>query len=425
MGDVITARDGSGSGANVAFRAIPPAVGQPRVIPLPLGLAQVALAPPSFDTGDPEFSPVEIANLLLDPPFDLRLTSPPTGEDAQIDVRVGKDEIVLDLGEARTLVPADPFHRGGRFGMDLLSSRVGFVEVGLSPVIAARTRIDLSDDLRGALRDAAPLNSSGVYGLDQTAEAQAAMALGVALARQVAGPNPAYLDLEDPRNSAYPADHWRLFAGAGFRYLLGLAYFDNTGRVEVIPAEPLLDPDDPTDVFVNSILRTSVPGSPGAMGQGFALDLGVAALYGRAWEVGLGVSDLAGFIDWRTDIEELTLDQTTGELVTRTLAMNQRHRSKLTPQTTGSVARHWQRMTLATDVRHGIDGTSWHVGTETRLGIYALRGGTILDSAGHLQITGGGGVRLGPIGLDAGLSTSSANLAEERVLGLGVALAIY
>jgi len=422
MGDVITARNGAAGSANVAFRAIPPALDQPRIIPLPIGLAQVAISPPTFNTDDPDFSAVEIANLLLDPPFDLRLTSPPSGEDARIEVRVAKDEIVFDLGEAQSLVPAGAFEHGGRFGMDLFSSDLGFVELGMSPLFIARTRIDFSDDLRGALRNAEPLTSSKVYAVDQMAEAQAAMALGVAVARQVAGPDPAFLEVAEP---AYAADGWRLYAGAGFRYLLGLAYFDNSGRVDVIPAEPLLDPDDPTDVSVHSIMRTSVPGSPGTVGHGFALDLGVAALEGRTWEIGLGVTDLAGSIVWRTNVEEMTLDQTTGELVTRTLAENQRHRSKLSPQTTLNLARHWRGTTLATDVRHGIDGLSYHLGAETRLGIYALRGGALLDGAGLLQATGGGGIRMGPVGLDASLFTSSANLAEKRALLLGLALAIY
>jgi hypothetical protein len=422
MGDVITARNGTGGGANVAFRAIPQAADRPHIYPLPIGLAQVAISPPSFNTDDPAFSAIEIANLLLDPPLDLRLTSPSSGEDAKIEVRVAKDEIILDLGEAQSLVPAGAFERGGRFGIDLFSSKVGFVELGMAPLFLTSTRIDISDDLRGALRNAEPLTSSKVYALDQTAEAQAAMTLGVAVARQVAGPDPAFLEVSEP---AYAADGWRLYAGAGFRYLIGLAYFDNSGRVDVIPAEPLLDPDDPTDITVHSIVRTSAPGSPGTVGQGFALDLGMAALAGRDWEFGLGVSDLAGAIVWRTDVEEWTLDQTTGELRTRKVAEDQRHRSRLTPQTTLSVARHWGRTTLAANLRYGIDGMSYHAGAENRLGLYVLRAGAMLDGGGHLQATGGGGIRLGPVGLDASLSTSSANLAEERALLLGLALAIY
>jgi hypothetical protein len=392
---------------------------------------QVALAPPAFSPSSPDFSAVELVDLLLSPPFDLRLTSPPTGEGARIAVRVAEDEIALDLGEARSLVPAEEFARGGRFSSELLSSDVGWVSLGMSPVVTARTRIDLSEELRSALRDGTPLTSDGTYFLDHAAEAQAAMAIGVAYARQVAGP-PLLSDAGDLADSPVrafandPGNGWRLYAGAGVKYLVGIAYFETSGKLEVIPAEPLLDPADPTDVILHTTVRSAVPGSPGTVGQGVAFDLGFAALHGQAWEIGLGASDLAGSIGWRTDVEEVTLDQTTGELVSRTVAEGERYRSHLTPAITLNLARHWgARTTLATDLRHGIEGTSWHAGGETHVGRYALRGGAILDPAGRLQGTGGGGVRLGRVGFDASLASTSANLAEERALMLGLSLAIY
>jgi hypothetical protein len=78
-------------------------------------------------------------------------------------------------------------------------------------------------------------------------------------------------------------------------------YFANTTHAEVIPASPLLDPDDPTDVELGGDLVTSLPQSFGTAGQGVSFDLGLAALYGEAWEIGLGATDLAGWIRWRTN----------------------------------------------------------------------------------------------------------------------------
>ncbi len=434
MGEVTTVRDG-GAQDNVAFRAIPPLADRPRVIPLPLGLAQVALAPPTFDTNDPDFSAVEMVNLILEPPFDLRLTSPPNGSEAVIEVGVAKDEIILDLGEAQSLIPDNPFRRGGRFATDFFNSGMGFVYLGLSPLLIGRTRLDFSEDLHRALHDAQPLTSSGVYRLEPSAEAQAAMALGISLVGQVAGPRPADFEPDAPHGNA-AADEiagfgeqsggWRLYGGAGFKPLFGIAYFDQQGTIDIFPAEPLLDPNDPTDVVVRSEVRTSIPGSPGNVGQGFALDLGLAALYGSRWELGLGVTDLAGSIRWHTEVTEVTLDQGTGELVTRTLSPDEVHTSRLTPQTTINAARHWKQLTLAADVRHGLDGTSGHLGTEVRLSrLFAVRGGAMVDGAGKIQGTGGGGVRLGMLGLDAAVASSSANLAEKRALYLGLSLALY
>jgi hypothetical protein len=75
MGDVITVREGGGGGTNVAFRAVPAPLDRPRLIPLPLGLAQLAAQPPIFDVEDPNFSALALADrLILNPPDDLRLT---------------------------------------------------------------------------------------------------------------------------------------------------------------------------------------------------------------------------------------------------------------------------------------------------------------------------------------------------------------
>jgi hypothetical protein len=441
MGDVITCRNGRGSDANVAFRAIPTVYSQPHVIPLPLGLVQLAASPPVFDPDHPDFSASTIAGLFLNPPYDLRLTSPPNGDDAEIMVRVAEDEIILDLGSARSLVPEQGFEHGGRFATDLFNSRVGSATISVTPQVSARGRLALSEDFTSALREAAPLTSSGTYFFDENVEAQAAMAIGVTYARQVSGeplvPEDEELtapgDAEDELEFAGPSIEsttrpgLRVFVGGGVKYLLGLGYFGTDGRLDLIPTEPLLDPDDPTDVEFAAIVRTASPNG-GLAGQGYSLDLGIAALYGEAWEMGLGVTDLAASMQWRGTIEQVVLEQSTGRLETTVIARGERFETRLTPQIMANLARHWgegQRTTLATNIRHGVEGTSWHLGAQTHLNRFVLRGGTILDGQQKLQGTGGTGVRLGPVGFDLSLATVSANLAGDRALMLSTAIVLY
>ncbi len=424
MADVITVSEGGGGGTNVAFRAIPAAPGEPRRIPLPLGLAQLAAQPPILDVDNPDFSALAIADrLVLNPPDDLRLTSPPTGEGSTITIHLAEDEIILDFGEAKRLVPGEAAESGGRFAADLFTARVAGIDFGVTPLVIERSRLELSDDLTAALRDAEPLTANGVYSLDEEMEAAAALALGLTYARQVAGP----AIIVEPGLPYPDPTGWRLYAGGGAKLLLGIAYFDNHARVDVLPTIPLLDPDDPTDVEIAGTVRTSIPGGGGSTGQGLAFDAGIAAVYEQAWEVGIGVADVGGWIRWRTAVDAIVVDDATGDLRTIPLARNEPYTQRLTPHVVLNVARHWGggQTTVAADVRHGIEGMTGHLGTETHLGRYALRAGALVDEDGRVQASGGAGVRLGRIGIDSALYTRSANFVGDRALMLGVSLAIY
>jgi len=423
MGDVITVREGGGGGTNVAFRAVPAPADRPRLIPLPLGLAQLAAQPPIFDVESPNFSALALADrLILNPPDDLRLTSPPTGEDATIGVHLAADEIILDFGTARDLVPSEPVENGGRFAADLITTRVGGIDFSVTPLVIETSEVALSDDLTAALRETVPLTAAGIYTLDTELEALAALALGVTYARQIAGP----AIVAEPGLPFPEPPGFRLYAGGGAKLLLGAAYFANTTHAAVLPKSPLLDPDDPTDVEVTGELVTSVPQSFGSAGQGVSFDLGLAALHGQAWEMGLGATDIAGWIRWRANRDEVRTDED-GDLTTIRVVSAESHTSHLTPQIALNVARHFdrRRLTLAADVRRGIDGTSWHLGAERELGRYALRAGALVDAGGRLQGSAGGGVRLGRLGIDSALYTRSANLVGDRALMLGFSLAIH
>jgi len=423
MGDVILVREGGGGGTNVAFRAVPVPADRPRLVPLPLGLAQLAAQPPVFDIESPDFSALALADrLILNPPDDLQLTSLPTGEDATIGIHLAEDEIRLDFGPARDLVPLKAVENGGRFAADLVTTRVGGVDFGVTPLVIETSAVALSPDLTAALRDGVPLASTGVYTLDTEIEALAALALGVTYARQIAGP----VIVAEPGLPFPEPPGFRVYAGGGAKLLLGGAYFASTIRAAVVPEAPLLDPDDPTSVEVAGELLTSVPQSFGTAGQGLSFDLGLAAVHGEAWEMGLGATDVAGWIRWRANRDEIRADAD-GDLAAVRVASAESHTSRLTPQIALNAARHFdrRRLTLAADVRRGVDGTTCHLGAERLIGRYALRGGALLDQGGRLQASAGGGVRIGRLGIDSALYTRSVNLVGDRALMLGLSFAIH
>src|SRR5512134_1894546 len=62
---------------NVAYHSVPARPGVIGVVvPIPLGVVQLAQDPPSFDPDAPDFSVTRLANLALNPPFYLELAHP-------------------------------------------------------------------------------------------------------------------------------------------------------------------------------------------------------------------------------------------------------------------------------------------------------------------------------------------------------------
>ncbi len=416
MGGVTMARPEGNPNANVAYRALPHQSG-PRIIPMPLGLVQLALAPPVFDTTDPDFSSAEILNLALNPPFDLRLNKVKARTEEPIAVHLAEDQVVIDLGDAVALIPDAG---GGRWGdlysASLVSTGVGQFQVSMAPMLVGEARLSMSTDLREALRNAQPMRSSGDYTVDGDGEMAAAVAIGLTSARQVWG--------DALEAAADPTRGWRVYTGATFKYLLGIGYAQTTADIDMVPGTPILSPVDPMEVNMVSDIRTSLPGRDG-LGQGFAVDAGVLLKRGGDLDVGLGLQNLAGFIQWQTELQRLTFDDSTGETTTETLATAENYKSSLPVTANLSVARRFSDITLASDLRYGPGGPSWHVGAERTLGPYALRGGTSVDSHGNQQFSGGGGVRLGKVGVDMAVYTVNSSLSEDRALMLGGSISLF
>ena len=182
MGGVSLARPGGDLHAEM-FRQLVPPEASPRTFPLPLGLAQLALDPPTLDASDPDFSASALLELALSPPYDLRLSARRPTSDTPTSIELAEDRVVVDLGAAQAFVPAN----GGEWGQTLEGSiwahRVGPARLSIAPLVVGRAAMVLSDDLAAALADAAPIVDAGDYRLGATSEFNASVGLGLSTAR--------------------------------------------------------------------------------------------------------------------------------------------------------------------------------------------------------------------------------------------------
>jgi hypothetical protein len=83
------------------------------------------------------------------------------------------------------------------------------------------------------------------------------------------------------------------------------------------------------------------------------------------------------------------------------------------------------KTTLGADVLNTGRGATVHVGGEQRIGLIALRGGVARDQRKRIEFGFGGGVRLGPLGLDVGFWTHTNSLSNERGVTMATSFSIY
>ena len=107
-------------------------------------------------------------------------------------------------------------------------------------------------------------------------------------------------------------------------------------------------------------------------GRGFALDFGLGVVV-NGWEFGFGANGVANRIEW----EGLTLKRFTmesvldgGDFVEERIPLERTDlRLELPVQYTGNASYTRKALTVAAQVSHGFQDTSFHAGAEYRLGI--------------------------------------------------------
>jgi len=438
MGGVATSDNGASRSANIAFRAVPKGEGYGS-IPLPLGLIQFAGDTPEFDPDDPDFNIFEILDLVSNPPLTLSL-SKPDEVSGDISIFVAQDSLLVDLDDVRRVIPEEAMKNGGVYHLFGVGVGIKNFFAQVQPIVHVRNEFDLDSRLRAALRDAEPFVSDTRYGLTDDGVAQAAVAFqaGIAL-RAFHRPAPGGEEevaegeksgdgdgdppdprAEDPRRNRSTS----LYLGAAPKYLFGLAYGQVGGVGGITTGDTLFGSGDPVAFDMVARTRYAAVGEAGGMGHGYGSDIG-AVFFWNNFELGIGVNDFGSVIAWDTTEKQHVYSDSLNEFVTTVQAVDEDFTSRIPPTTTVNVAKRMGPTTVAADIVDNERYTGIHMGAETWLGMFALRGGAYRDSNGRWQVTGGTGVRFGGVGLDLAVATHRRNVEESVATELSASLTLY
>jgi hypothetical protein len=394
---------------NIAYRALPPrpAMGQrARVtIPIPLGLIQVLGDSTVWDRDSSYYNPVQLVNYILNPPLYLEVKRAPTPTN-DVEFFIARNQLIIDLGASSALVP-EAFELGGSSRPFNVGYGVAGFRVGLMTWVHNELELRLDDSLRAVLKDAAPVLPNSRYGVTAAGLVQGGIAPEIGWGGRLLG---------DTAGG--------LYAGAALRYLLGVSYARIGGAAGFTTGDTIFSDVNPLTEDVAGRVLTADPAL--TAGTGVGLDLGVVWAAGPL-EVGLGVTDIGATITWsQTTVDTLIWDADSNQVVDSTLARDVESKTVLPVAALLSGAYAFPTGTV---VRGGMlrnnRGTILSVGGEQRLGVFALRAGLTRDQRQRIQYTWGGGVRLGPVGLDLGFFTHSRSLSEERSITMATTLSIY
>jgi hypothetical protein len=367
----------------------------------------------------------EIADLITNPPLTLSLSRPdPVSSDVK--VYVSQDSLSIDLEDLRRIIPKSSLQNGGVTHLPGIGFgfRKAFVQV--SPIVHVENELTLDDRLRGVLRDAAPFTTDTRYGLGDVGVAEGAMAFQAGLAFRAyhaTAPGKDEGDDEadkDPRRNGCTA----LYLGAAPKFLYGIAYGDVRGLGGATTGDTLLGTGDPVALDVAARTRDAVTGGDGGSGHGFGADAG-AVLYYRNFEFGIGLNDLSSEIDWKVTERMHVYDDSLNEFTTTPLSKDRDFTSRIPTTTTYNLAKRLGETTVAASVVDGPLSTSIHLGAELWFGMIAVRGGTYRDTNDHWQMTGGGGVKLGKIGIDLAVASHQRYVEEKRAVEMAASLTLY
>ena len=394
---------------NAAYRVVPNRVGGLRApkatIPLPLGVIQLINDSSVWDTDSSYWNPLSVINYILHPPLYLEIKRPPVPTN-DVEFFIGRNELIVDLGETQQLVP-ESYEIGGSARLFNVGVDVGPVNIGAMSWVHNEINVRLDDNLRGFLKEAVPAAPNTTYGLDFSGIVQTGFAPQVGYAGRVLGDS----------TSA-------LYLGATARYYYGLGYAQSRDSLSFTTGDTIFAGSNPVAERFKGTVHLASP-FDGA-GSGFGMDLGAVYVRGPL-EIGFAVNDIGAQITWaHTDIDSLRWDATNDELIDSTLATDVESTTKLPVTTLWTVV---YGLTDRTLLRGGMlinqRGAIFSAGVEQQLGVFRLRGALARDQRKMVQFAWGGGVRLGPVGLDVGFLTHSRYISEERGITMTTALLIF
>jgi hypothetical protein len=415
MGGVSLSRDGNLQRYNPAYRSVPKrSSGGPKfTIPLPIGLIQFASdhpgwsKDPMFHPDSARFNPVELLNLILNPPLYYQVKEPPTPTN-DFEFTIGKDALQVDLGNAQTLVPAGQFGvSGSSRPLDIEPGFKGF-RAGVMGWLHDDVELQLGDNLLAFLKDAQPAQHRTRYSVD-----------GDGLVEGGIAPSAGY------SGRLYGDASRALYVGVAAHYYMGLAYARSFGTGGFTTGDTIFA--GPNPVTPDLTLQTRYSKWGNSRGHGVGFDVGFAWVSGPI-EFGIGVNDIGATITWpdtRIDYQHYDTTNAVSKIVTDSTRVGVETKTKLPVSYIANVAYTTGSTTVGFNLLNNGRGTRIHMGVEQRFAVLVVRGGVSRDERKKLEFGFGGGIRFGPFGLDAGFWTHSNSFSDERGITLATSLAIY
>ncbi len=420
MGGVSLSRDGNLRRFNPAYRAVkdrPDDRGAKLTIPVPLGLIDFFKDHPINQLGDDPmfnrdsaaFNPIVALNLILNPPIFYEVKKAPTPTN-DVEFTIGKNAFVIDLGGAQVLIPEDEFGLGSTSRLlDMGFGAAGF-HVGVMGFLQYDIGFTLDDSLRGVLKDADSVRANTAYTVLGDGLAQTGIAPTISYSGRVMRGTGGGGDESDDG----------IYLGAAVRYYMGATYARGRGPAGFITGNPVFGAT-PTALLDDTVFTSNKP-----FGHGFGGDVGIVWVSGPL-EVGAGVNDIGAELTWSdTKVQRVAYDPVSDSVRTTLVQNHVESKSKLPITYIANAAiRMGATTTVGGDIVNSGRGTVIHVGAEQRVGVFALRGGVSRDQRKKMQFGWGGGVRLGPLGLDAGFWTHSNSFADKRGITMATSISLY
>jgi len=434
MGGVSLGRDGNASRYNPAYRAVKNrsglGTGAPKVtIPIPIGLYSFfrdhpigqLTHDPAFNPDSAAFNPVELLNLILNPPIFLELRRPPAPTN-NVEFTIGKNQLIMNLGQTRVLIPDGAFGMGTSGRLLDLGAGFGAFHVSVMGFVHYDLRFTLDSALRSVLKDTIPVRPDSSYFILTDAVAQTGLTPTISYSARVW--HPAALEPAAGGASGAPSPNQNaddgVYLGAAAHYYFGATYARGVGPAGFTVGNPIFGASP--NVLFDGLVHTS--NKPN--GHGIGADVGIAWITGP-FEVGVGANDIGAQLTWSDTKVQRILYDPNGDSITTTMLAN--HVESTTKLPISYIANAALRMgtgtTVGGDVFNAGRGTVIHLGAEQRWGLFAARGGVARDQRKKLQFGFGGGLRFGGFGLDVGVWTSSSTLSDQRAMTMATSISVY
>ncbi|HXM39415.1 MAG TPA: hypothetical protein VN908_12250 [Gemmatimonadales bacterium] len=419
MGGVSLSRDGNLRRYNPAYRAVKnraDAGGAPKfTIPVPLGLIKFLQdhpvnqlsTDPMFNPDSAKFNPIEVMNLIFNPPifYEVRKAPAPTND---VEFTIGKNAFVVDLGAAQVLIPEQEFGLGTSSRLLDIGSGFGGFRVGVMGFLQYDVGLTLDDSLRRVLKDADSVRANTTYRVLGDGVAQAGFAPTVGYAGRVL------------RGAGGDESDDGVYLGGALHYYMGGTYARATGPGGFTTGNPVFG-TTPVALLDDTLYTSNKP-----FGKGLGGDVGIVFVSGP-FEVGMGANDIGAELTWSDTKVQRIRYVAVGDSLAKTLLTNHVQSKTKLPITyiANAALRMGTGTTVGGDVVNSGRGTVIHVGVEQRTGPFAVRGGVSRDQRKKMQFGWGGGVRLGPIGLDVGFWTHSNSFSPKRGITMATSISVY